>query len=159
MALKEGDKAPAFQVDSDSEETVSLKDFKGKRVVLYFYPKDMTPGCTQEACDFRDAFARLKKLGVVVLGVSKDSAGSHQKFRQKHELPFSLLSDTSGSLCERYGVWKEKSLYGRKFMGIVRSTFVIGPDQKIEKIFPKVKVKDHVGEVLSLCQSLAKASR
>jgi thioredoxin-dependent peroxiredoxin len=150
MSLKEGGKAPAFTAETDTGEQVSLKDFKGKPVVLYFYPKDMTPGCTPEACDFRDSFARLKKLGVTVLGVSKDSASSHQKFKDKHDLPFTLLADTDGELCKSYGVWQEKSLYGRKFMGIVRSTFVIGPDQKILKIFPKVKVKGHVDELIEL---------
>jgi peroxiredoxin Q/BCP len=148
MSLKEGDKAPAFQTPSDSGQEISLKDLKGKPVVLYFYPKDMTPGCTQEACDFRDSFARLRKLGVTVLGVSKDSVGSHQKFKEKHDLPFPLLADEDGKLCKAYGVWQEKSLYGRKFMGIVRSTFVIGPDQKIQKVFPKVKVKGHVDELV-----------
>jgi thioredoxin-dependent peroxiredoxin len=150
MPLKEGGKAPAFTAETDTGEQVSLKDFKGKPVILYFYPKDMTPGCTREACDFRDSFARLKKMGVTVLGVSKDSASSHQKFKGKHDLPFTLLADTEGELCKSYGVWQEKSLYGRKFMGIVRATFVIGPDQRILKIFPKVKVKGHVDELIEL---------
>jgi peroxiredoxin Q/BCP len=148
MSLKEGDKAPPFQARSDSGERISLKDLKGKPVVLYFYPKDMTPGCTQEACDFRDSFSRLKKLGVTVLGVSKDSVESHQKFKGKHELPFTLLADPDGELCKSYGVWKLKTLYGRKFMGIERATFVIGRDQRILKVYPKVKVKGHVDEIL-----------
>ncbi|MGZ3696810.1 MAG: thioredoxin-dependent thiol peroxidase [Bdellovibrionota bacterium] len=148
--LKEGSKAPAFTLDSDDGKKVSLKDFKGKFVVLYFYPKDNTPGCTQEACDFRDSFTRLKKEKMVVLGVSKDDLTSHKKFSEKYSLPFPLLSDESGKVCEAYGVWQEKSLYGRKFMGIVRSTFIIGPDGKIAKIFPKVKVKGHVDEILNL---------
>jgi len=137
LPLKAGAKAPAFALESDGPggETIGLKDFKGKTVILYFYPKDMTPGCTQEACDFRDSFTRLKKLGAVVLGVSKDSVESHAKFRDKHDLSFSLLSDPAGKVCKAYGVWQEKSLYGRKFMGIVRTTFVIGPDGKIAKIF------------------------
>jgi peroxiredoxin Q/BCP len=147
--LKEGDRAPAFELESDSGETVTLKDFKGKTVVLYFYPKDLTPGCTQEACDFRDSFARLKRKGAVVLGVSKDSAELHRKFKKAHELPFPLLADVDGKACKAYGVWREKSLYGRKFMGIVRSTFVIGPDGKISKIYPKVKVAGHVEDVLA----------
>lgn len=146
--LKEGDKAPAFSLESDSGEKIGLKDLKGKTVVLYFYPKDMTPGCTQEACDFRDSFARLKKAGAVVLGVSKDSVETHRKFINKYQLSFPLLADTEGKVCEAYGVWQEKSLYGRKFMGIVRTTFVISPQGKIEKIFPKVKVKGHVSEIL-----------
>lgn len=145
--LKIGDRAPAFSLKSDSGEKVSLKDLKGKTVILYFYPKDMTPGCTQEACDFRDSFAKLKKEGAIVLGVSKDSVESHQKFKTKYSLPFPLLSDEDGKVCQAYGVWKEKSLYGRKFMGIVRSTFVIGPDGKIQQIYDKVKVKGHVDAI------------
>src|SRR4051794_33820914 len=133
--LKEGDKAPDFSLESDEGGKVSLKDLKGKSVVLYFYPKDMTSGCTQQACDFRDSFARVKKAGAVVLGVSKDSLERHEKFRSKYKLPFPLLSDPEGEVCEKYGVWREKSLYGRKFMGIVRTTFVIGPDGKIAKIY------------------------
>jgi peroxiredoxin Q/BCP len=151
--LKEGGKAPAFSLESDSGEKVSLKDFKGKTVVLYFYPKDMTPGCTQQACDFRDSLARLKKTGAVVLGVSRDSVERHGKFIAKYGLTFPLLADADGKVCEAYGVWKEKSLYGRKFMGIERSTFIISPEGKIEKIFSKVKVKGHVDEVLGLLKT------
>jgi peroxiredoxin Q/BCP len=154
--LKEGSKAPAFSVLDDQDETVSLKNFKGQTVVLYFYPKDMTPGCTTEACDFRDNLNRLKKLDAVILGVSKDSPERHRKFKKKEGLQFSLLSDEDGKVCEAYGVWKEKSLYGRKYMGIERSTFVIGPDQKIAKIFSKVKVNGHVDEVLAFCKELSK---
>jgi peroxiredoxin Q/BCP len=146
--LKEGDRAPAFHLDSDSGEKIALKDFKGKTVVLYFYPKDMTPGCTQQACDFRDEFAKFKKKGAVVLGISKDSVERHVKFKEKYSLPFPLLADVEGKVCEAYGVWQEKSLYGRKFMGIVRTTFLIAPDGKIEKIFSKVKVKGHVEQML-----------
>jgi len=146
--LKEGDKAPSFSLTSDSGKTISLKDFKGKTIVLYFYPKDMTPGCTQEACDFRDQQAKYKKAKTVVLGVSKDSVERHVKFRDKYELNFPLLSDEDGKVCEAYGVWKEKSLYGRKFMGIERTTFIIGPTGKVEKIFAKVKVKGHSEEIL-----------
>ncbi len=147
--LKVGSKAPSFSLQSDEGEKVSLKDFAGKTVVLYFYPKDMTPGCTQQACDFRDAAPAARKKGVVVLGVSKDSVESHQKFKTKQKLNFPLLSDPEGKVCEAYGVWQEKSLYGRKFMGIVRTTFVIGPTGKIEAIYPKVKVTGHVKEVLA----------
>lgn len=146
--LKAGDKAPSFSLPSDNGEVVSLKDFKGKTVVLYFYPKDMTPGCTQEACDFRDASTKLKKSKAVIIGVSKDSVERHNKFSQKYELNFPLLSDGSGEICEAYGVWKEKSLYGKKFMGIERTTFIINPQGKIEKVFNKVKVKGHSEEVL-----------
>lgn len=152
MSLKEGDKAPAFVLESDTGEKVSLKDLKGKTVVLYFYPKDMTSGCTREACDFRDEHAKFKKAGAVILGVSKDSVASHQKFKEKESLPFTLLSDPKGEVCEAYGVWKEKSLYGRKYMGIERTTLVIGPDGKVQKIFPKVKVNGHVSEVLAACK-------
>lgn len=141
-------RAPAFTLQSDTGEKVSLKDFKGKTVILYFYPKDSTPGCTQEACDFRDSLAALKRKGAVVLGISKDSVESHRKFKEKQGLNFPLLSDPDGSVCEAYGVWKEKSLYGRKFMGIERTTFVIGPDGTIQQVYPKVKVKGHAAEVL-----------
>lgn len=147
--LSEGGRAPAFTLESDAGDRISLAQFAGKKtVVLYFYPKDATPGCTQQACDFRDSFARLRRADVEVLGVSKDSVASHAKFKAKHELPFTLLSDPDGEVCEAYGVWKEKSLYGRKFMGIERTTFVIGQDGKIRRIFPKVKVKGHVEAVL-----------
>jgi peroxiredoxin Q/BCP len=145
--LKEGDKAPAFTLATDSGESVSLKNLKGKKVVLYFYPKDLTPGCTTEACDFRDSAAALKRAGAVVLGVSRDSVERHRKFKEKHKLNFPLLSDETGEVCEAYGVWQEKSLYGRKFMGIVRTTFVIGADGKISRIFQKVKVAGHVSAV------------
>lgn len=146
--LKVGAKAPAFTLADQDGNKVSLKDFKGKTVILYFYPKDMTPGCTQEACDFRDASAKWKKRDVVVLGVSKDSAATHGKFAAKYDLNFPLLADEAGEVCKDYGVWKEKSLYGRKFMGIERTTFVIGKDGRILQIFPQVKVKGHVEAVL-----------
>ncbi len=146
--LKEGDKAPTFHLLSDSGEKLSLSDFKGKNLVLYFYPKDLTSGCTQQACDFRDNLARLKKKGAVVLGVSRDAVKRHEKFRDTHELNFPLLADEDGKVCEAYGVWKEKSMYGRKYMGIERTTFVIDGKGKIAKIFPKVKVGGHVDAVL-----------
>ncbi len=145
--LKEGSKAPAFKLESE-KGPVALKDFKGKTVVLYFYPKDLTPGCTVQACDFRDNLAKVKKAGAVVLGVSKDPIEKHGRFREKYELNFPLLSDEDGKVCKAYGVWQEKSLYGRKFMGIVRTTFVIDPAGKIKKIFPKVKVAGHADAVL-----------
>jgi len=147
--LEIGKVAPTFTLESDTGEKVSLRDFKGQTVILYFYPKDMTSGCTQEACDFRDLFAQFKKKKAVILGVSKDSVGSHQKFKAKYDLPFILLSDPEAQVCESYGVWKEKSMYGRKYMGIERSTFIISPTGKIEQIFSKVKVKDHADSVLS----------
>lgn len=145
--LEVGDKAPAFSVLADNGEKVSLKDFKGQPVVLYFYPKDDTPGCTQEGCDLRDAFPRFKKAKAVILGVSKDTVEKHKKFKAKYGFPFLLLSDDEGKMCEAYGVWKEKSLYGRKYMGIERTTFVIDEAGKIAKIFPKVKVTGHAAEV------------
>jgi peroxiredoxin Q/BCP len=152
--LKSGDLAPKFKLQTDSGEWLSLEQFRGKTVVLYFYPKDDTPGCTQESCDFRDSFSRLSAKGVVVLGASKDSVGSHQKFKTKYQLPFALLSDEAGTLCESYGVWKEKSMYGRKYMGIERSTFVIDSAGKIAKVYPKVSVTGHVEQVLSDLQEL-----
>jgi peroxiredoxin Q/BCP len=146
--LKVGAKAPAFKVPDESGKLVSLASLKGKKVVLYFYPKDMTPGCTQESCDFRDNFARLKKMGVEVFGVSKDSQNSHVKFIGKNNLPFSLLADEDGKMCEAYGVWKEKSLYGRKYMGIERTTVVIDEQGKVSHVYPKVSVKGHVDQVM-----------
>lgn len=142
--LKVGTKAPAFSLPDQDGKKVSLKDFKGQRVILYFYPKDMTPGCTQQACDFRDALSQIKKKKTIVLGVSKDSSERHRKFIEKYDLNFTLLADEDASVCKAYGVFKEKSLYGRKFMGIERTTFVIAPDGTIESIQAKVKVPGHV---------------
>ena len=147
--LKEGDAAPKFKLGTDDGETVALKDLVGKTVVLYFYPKDLTSGCTKQACDFRDAHAKLRRKGAVVLGVSRDSATSHTKFKEKHELPFTLLVDGDGAVSEAYGVWKEKSMYGRKYFGIERSTFIIDGKGCIAKIFSKVKVPGHVEAVLN----------
>lgn len=147
--LKEGDQAPAFTLESHLGELIGLKDYRKKTVILYFYPKDLTTGCTQQACDFRDSYAKFKKKDVVLLGISKDSVSTHQKFQQKYSLPFPLLSDPDGETCQAYGVWKEKSMYGKKFMGIERTTFIISPSGKIQKIFPKVKIKGHIEEVLS----------
>lgn len=146
--LKVGEKAPAFSLESDSGERISLKELKGTTVVIYFYPKDMTPGCTQESCDFRDAATQFKKRGAVILGVSKDSIESHKKFKAKHGLNFPLLADVDGKMCEAYGVWQQKLLYGRKYMGIVRTTYIIGPDGKIAACYEKVKVKGHADAVL-----------
>ncbi|MEO7162220.1 MAG: thioredoxin-dependent thiol peroxidase [Bdellovibrionia bacterium] len=148
-SLKVGDTAPSFSLLSDDGTLVSSKGLKGQTVVLYFYPKDMTSGCTLESCDFRDSFPKFKKRGVVVLGISKDSIDSHLKFKSKYSLPFPLLADIEGKMCEAYGVWKEKSMYGRKYMGIERSTFVISPEGKIAAIYPKVKVTNHVEAVLN----------
>lgn len=148
-ALAEGSKAPAFKAETQDGSTVQLSDFAGKTVVLYFYPKDSTPGCTTEACSFRDSHSALLKQGVVVLGVSPDSVKSHANFAGKNSLPFPLLADVDKKIVQAYGVWVEKSLYGRQYMGVERSTFVIGPDGKIVKIFRKVKAATHVAEVLA----------
>jgi peroxiredoxin Q/BCP len=146
--LNEGDIAPAFEAQTGDGTTVKLADFMGKTVVLYFYPRDNTPGCTVEACSFRDNFAALKKRGAIVLGVSADSVESHAKFAKKFSLPFTLLSDPDKNIVNAYGVWVQKSFMGRKFMGIERSTFIIGGDGRIRKIFRKVNPKTHVAEVL-----------
>ena len=149
MALKEGTKAPQFTLTSNEGKPVSLADFKGKqRVVLYFYPKDDTPGCTVEACAFRDNIRKFKSKDTVVLGVSPDPVESHNKFIDKFKLPFQLLADTEKKVCNDYGVWVKKSMYGREYMGVARSTFIIGTDGKIEKIFEKVKPEGHAEEVL-----------
>ncbi|MFZ1730174.1 MAG: thioredoxin-dependent thiol peroxidase [Bacteroidota bacterium] len=144
-----GKKAPAFSLPSVSGRKVALKDFAGKKVVLYFYPKDNTPGCTQEACDFRDNMARVQAAGAVVLGVSADSIASHEKFRDKYELPFELLTDESHEMMEKYGVWKEKKNYGRTYMGIERTTVLIDEQGIVSHIWTKVKVKGHVDQVLT----------
>jgi peroxiredoxin Q/BCP len=146
--LKEGQKAPDFKLDDQTGKPVSLKDFKGKTLVLYFYPKDMTPGCTQEACDFRDNWIAVKKKGAIVVGVSADPVLKHQSFIKKYELPFILLSDEKKEMLKEYGVWKKKKFMGREFMGIVRTTMIIDVTGKIKKIWDKVSVKDHVKEVL-----------
>ena len=147
--LKEGSKAPEFTLPSSAGKEISLKDYKGKnRVVLYFYPKDDTPGCTVEACAFRDNLKKIQNTDAVVLGVSPDDAKSHDKFIEKFKLPFTLLSDTEKKVCNAYGVWVKKSMYGKEYMGVARSTFIIGKDGKIEKIYEKVKPEGHAEEVL-----------
>ena len=146
--IKEGATAPAFKTKDDKGETVSLKDLRGQKVVLYFYPKDDTPGCTKEACSFRDAFSEFKKNGIKVLGVSPDSEASHKKFVTKYKLPFTLLADTDRSIAEAYGVWGEKKFMGRTYMGVHRTTFLIDEKGKIKKVFEKVKPEDHASEVL-----------
>ena len=146
--LKEGDKAPNVTLQTDSGETFRLSDLKGKRVVLYFYPKADTPGCTTEACEFRDHMQAFARAGTAVLGISPDKPAAQAKFKQKYELPFTLLADEEKAAAKAYGVWKEKNMYGKKVMGIERTTFVIGPDGKIEKIWGKVKAKGHAEEVL-----------
>ncbi len=152
--LKGGDKAPDFKAISSEGKEVSLKDYKGnKRVVLYFYPKDDTPGCTVEACSFRDNIKKIEKIDAVVLGISPDNTQSHNKFIDKFKLPFLLLSDEDKAICNAYGVWVKKSMYGKETMGVARTTFVIGKDGKIEKIFEKVKPDGHAEEVLEFLNS------
>lgn len=143
-----GDKAPELDLPDQDGKTVSLKDLRGKQVVLYFYPKDDTPGCTKEACDFRDAVSSIKKAGAVVLGVSLDGQTSHKKFIKKYGLPFPLLCDEDKTVSKAYGVYKEKNMYGKKYWGIERSTFVLDADGRVKRIFRKVKVDGHVEEVL-----------
>ncbi len=151
--IEEGKKAPAFKLKNQDGTTVSLSEYKGKNVVLYFYPKDNTSGCTAEACNFRDEFPKFGKLDAVILGVSPDSVQSHKKFSEKYNLPFTLLSDEGKEMLEKYGVWKEKSMYGRKYMGVERTTVVIDGSGKIKKIFNKVKVPDHNKEVMEALKS------
>ena len=141
------EKAPDFTLLSDTGEQVSLRDFKGKTVVLYFYPKDDTPGCTQEACDFRDLFPRFTKGKAVVLGISPDSPRKHANFKKKYKLPFTLLSDKDHEVAERYGLWVEKTFWGRKYFGVERTTYIIGADGRIKKIFEKVNPAGHAAEV------------
>lgn len=148
--VQEGDRAPDFALPADDGSVIKLKDLEGKRVILYFYPKDNTSGCTTQACDLRDALPRIDEKGAVVLGVSPDPISSHQKFRDKYQLNFPLLSDEDHQVAEAYGVWKEKSMYGRKYWGIERSTFVIGEDGTVEEVWRKVKAKEHAGQVLDL---------
>jgi thioredoxin-dependent peroxiredoxin len=152
--LKVGSKAPSFSLESDQGKKVSLKDFAGKKVVLYFYPKDDTPGCTKEACSFTENIGALRKSGAVVLGVSADSVESHKKFKNKYGLIFPLLSDPNRETIQKYDVWKEKNMYGKKMMGVERTTFVIDEQGKIAHIFPKVKVDGHTEKVLEKLKSL-----
>lgn len=152
--LEVGNKAPNFSLPDSEGIKVSLTDFEDQNVILYFYPKDMTSGCTQEACDFRDLFPKFEKMNATIIGISVDPVASHKKFVEKYDLPFILLSDEDKKVVEKYGVWKEKSMYGKKYMGIERTTFIIGKDGKIKNIFPKVKVTGHAQEVLSLIKEL-----
>jgi len=154
MTLKIGDKAPDFTMPTDGGGSVSLASLKGKPVILYFYPKDDTSGCTAEACGFRDSLPDYSGAGAVVIGVSKDSVASHDKFKAKYQLPFTLASDGTGEVCEKYETWIEKSMYGRKYMGIDRSTFLIDKDGTLRGIWHKVKVGGHVAEVLKAAKAL-----
>ena len=151
--IKEGNKAPDFTAIDQDGEKVKLSSFRGeKNVVLYFYPKDMTPGCTTQACDFRDQHKKFKNT--VILGVSIDSTERHQKFIAKYDLPFTLIADIDKKVVQKYGIWQEKKLYGKTFMGIVRTTFIIDKNGTIQKIFPKVKVKTHIEDVLSALKEI-----
>jgi thioredoxin-dependent peroxiredoxin len=148
--VAEGKPAPDFELTTDTGETVKLSDLRGKQVVLYFYPKDDTPGCTTQACGIRDAYGEFERAGAVVLGVSPDDERSHTKFKEKYELPFTLLADTDHKVAEEYGVWGEKRYMGRSYMGVTRSTFVIDADGNVKKIFPNVKPATHADDVLAV---------
>jgi len=149
MSLNIGDKAPDFEVNNQNSEKTKLSDYEGKKVVLYFYPKDNTPGCTAESCNLRDNYQELKDAGYEILGVSPDSEKSHHNFINKYELPFTLLADMEKDILQKYDVWKEKSMYGRKYMGTVRTTFIIDEDGRIERIIEKVNTKDHTNQILN----------
>ena len=156
--LTVGCKAPAFTLPVDGGGNISLAEMQGEKVVIYFYPKDDTPGCTQESCDFRDSLAAFKKCGALIVGISKDSIERHDKFKKKFKLNFPLASDEDGKICEKYGVWVQKSMYGKKYMGIERSTFLIDENGKIAHIWRKVKVAGHTDEVLSALKEMKKAA-
>ncbi|MBT0810552.1 thioredoxin-dependent thiol peroxidase [Litoribacter ruber] len=148
MSLEKGMQAPDFEVKNQDGETVKLSDYRGKKVILYFYPKDNTPGCTAQACNLRDNYAQLQKEGYEVLGISTDTEKAHQKFIEKQELPFTLLADTEKTVHEKYGTWVEKNMYGRKYMGTARKTFVIDEEGNIADIIEKVKTKEHTNQIL-----------
>ena len=148
MKLKTGEKAPDFEGKDQNGEVIRLSDFKGKKVILYFYPKDNTPGCTAQACNLRDNYADLTNAGYEVIGISSDDEKSHQKFIEKNDLPFRLIADTDKSIHEKYDTWKEKSMYGKKYMGTVRTTFIIDEEGQIADIIEKVKTKDHTNQIL-----------
>lgn len=155
LKLQPGDPAPDFELLTDAGETFRLSDLKGKTVVLYFYPKADTPGCTKESCSFRDNMSRFRRRGVVIVGISPDKVDRQAKFKEKYGLPFTLLADEDHKVAEAYGVWKLKKNYGREYMGIERTTFIIGKDGKIARVFPKVKVDGHVDEVLAALEEVA----
>ncbi len=154
MSVRVGDLAPDFTLPADGGGTLSLKGFRGRKVVLYFYPKDNTPGCTKEACGFRDTMPDFSRVWTEVIGVSKDGVNSHDNFKKKFDLPFLLVSDTEGEVCNAYGVWVEKSLYGRKYMGVDRATFLIDEKGVVRNVWRNVKVKGHVEEVLEAAKAL-----
>ncbi|HTV44485.1 MAG TPA: thioredoxin-dependent thiol peroxidase [Stellaceae bacterium] len=154
MTIEPGQKAPDFTLPTDGSGSISLAQFAGQKVVLYFYPKDDTSGCTAEACGFRDALPDYRGAGAVVIGISKDSVASHDKFKKKHGLPFTLAADVDGAVCEKYGTWVEKSMYGRKYMGIERATFLIDGSGIVRGVWHKVRVPGHVAEVLKAARAL-----
>jgi len=150
--LSDGDLAPDFTLTADTGEDITLSEFRGQKVIVYFYPKDNTPGCTKEACSFRDDYAQFTALGAVVIGISPDSAASHARFRLQFGLPFYLVSDPDHAVAEAYGAWGEKRTYGRTYEGVIRSTFIVGEDGALIKVFPKVKPEGHAQEVLAYLQ-------
>jgi peroxiredoxin Q/BCP len=158
MNININDKAPAFSLQDETGKEISLRDLRGKVVVLYFYPRADTPGCTVEACEFRDTYKQMQKAGAVLLGISPDTPSAQKKFQDKFKLPFSLLADADKKVANAFGVVQEKNMYGKKVMGVVRTTFVIGPDGKIQHIFPKVKPEGHAGEVLTYLKESAKGA-
>jgi peroxiredoxin Q/BCP len=158
MDIDINDKAPEFTLPDQNGKELSLKDFRGKFVVLYFYPKADTPGCTIEACEFRDAYRKIQNTGAVILGISPDQPKAQKKFEEKYELPFTLLGDFEKKVCNAYGVIQEKNMYGKKVMGVVRTTFIIGPDGKIKHIFHKVKAQGHAEEVLNYLKTATKGA-
>jgi peroxiredoxin Q/BCP len=155
--MKENEKVADFTLQTDEDKTVSLSDYKGKPVILFFYPRADTPGCTIEACGFRDQFAKLQKAGAVVLGISRDTPKAQAKFKAKYNLPYTLLCDVDETVCNQFGVLKEKNMYGKKVWGVARTTFIIGPEGKIQHIFEKVKPDGHAEEVLAYLKESAKA--
>lgn len=148
MELHKGDKAPDFEGKDQDGNIVRLSDYRGKKVVVYFYPKDNTPGCTAQACNLRDNYPQLQQAGYEIIGISTDSESSHQKFKEKQQLPYTLIADEDKSIHEKYDVWKEKSMYGRKYMGTMRTTFLIDENGNIEEIITKVKTKDHTNQII-----------
>lgn len=152
--LKVGDKAPDFKLKDETEREISLSDFRGRKVVLYFYPKDDTPGCTKEACSFRDVYDEILEAGAVVIGVSKDDTSSHEKFKKKYNLPFYLLSDPENKVIEKYGAWQEKKMYGKTYLGIARITYIVDEEGVIQKAYPKVKPENHGVEILEALKNI-----
>lgn len=152
MALAEGVKAPEFTLQDSEGKTHKLSDYAGQTIVVYFYPKDDTPGCTKEACSFRDSYADFRQAGVIIIGISPDKVASHKKFKNKYELPFTLLADPDHAVCEAYGVWGTKKMYGREYQGVYRTTYIISPEGNIQRVFKNVKPSEHSQEVLAEIQ-------